>query len=103
MKYKQVLPVQRIYFGDVTHEVKVNRIGNVYHCQVYTNGLLNQEAIAENQSEIGYVCKSLLRWEDKCGNISAFANAARERLNKEIDLRIKDKNVPVEEVAQGAS
>jgi hypothetical protein len=88
MDYKQVLPMQRLYFGEVTHEVKVNRIGNAYHCQVFTNGALNQEAIAENQSEIGYVCKSLLRWEDKCGNISAFASSARERLNKLIDYRI---------------
>jgi len=82
MKYKQVLPVQHIYFDNVEHEVKVNRIGDVYHCQVFTNGILNQEAIAENQSEIGYVCKDLLRWEDKCGNLSAFASSARARLNK---------------------
>lgn len=88
MKYKQVLPLQTIYFDEVEHEVKVTRIGNVYHCRVYTNGVLNQEAIAENRNQIGYVCKSLLRWEDKCGNISKFASAARERLNKEIDQRI---------------
>jgi hypothetical protein len=80
MKYKQVLPIQRMYFDNVTHEVKVNRIGNVYHCQVFTNGVLNQEAIANDRSEIGYVCKNLLRWEDKCGNISAFASSARKRL-----------------------
>ena len=90
MDYKQVLPMQRMYFAEVEHEVKVNRIGNVYHCQVFTNGILNQEAIAENQSQIGYVCKSLLRWEDKCGNYSAFASAARERLNKLIDYRINN-------------
>jgi hypothetical protein len=88
MNYQTVLPLQRCYFGEVTHEVKVTRIGNVYHCRVFTNGELNQEAIAQNRSEISYVCKSLLRWEDKCGNISKFASSARERLNKEIDQRI---------------
>jgi len=82
MDYQTVLPPQRVCMGEVTHEVKVNRIGNVYHCQVFTNGVLNQEAIAKNQSEIGFVCKDLLRWEDKCGNISNFASSARRRLYK---------------------
>jgi hypothetical protein len=88
MKYKQTLFMQRMYFDEVKHEVTVTRIGGIYCCRVYTNGLLNQEAIAQNQSEIGYVCKDLLRWEDKCGNISAFASSARERLNNLIDYRI---------------
>jgi hypothetical protein len=88
MEYQTILPLQICYFDEVTHEVKVTRIGNVYHCRVFTNGKLNQEAIAQNRSEISYVCKSLLRWEDKCGNFSKFASSARERLNKEIDQRI---------------
>lgn len=81
MNYKTVLPPQKVCLGEVTHEVKVTRIGDVYHCRVFTNGELNQEAIAEDQSQIGYVCKDLLRWEDKCGNISAYATSARSRLH----------------------
>ena len=80
MDYQTILTPQRVCLGEVNHEVKVNRIGDVYHCQVFTNGELNQEAIAKNRSEIGFVCKDLLRWEDKCGNISAFATSARKRL-----------------------
>jgi hypothetical protein len=80
MDYQTVLPPQKLCLGNVTHEVKVTRIGSSYHCRVFTNGILNQEAIAKDQSEIGFVCKDLLRWEDKCGNISDFASSARERL-----------------------
>ena len=82
MDYQTILPPQKVCLGEVQHEVKVNRIGNVYHCQVFTNGELNQEAIAEDRSQISYVCKSLLRWEDKCGNISDYASSARRRLFK---------------------
>jgi len=48
---------------------------------IFTNGELNQEAVCLSKSDIGYTCRNLLRWEDKCGNISEFASAARARQN----------------------
>lgn len=80
--YEQVLPIQQVLMGLVNHEVTVRRIGSAWHCRVFVNGVLNQEARCWNRISIGYTCRNLLRWEDKCGNISSYATAARERLNK---------------------
>ena len=83
-RYAQVLRIQHLLLGDVEHEVTVRNINGVYHCRVFTNGILNQEAKCFSKRDIGYTCRSLLRWEDKCGNISQFAGAARQRLNTQI-------------------
>lgn len=74
----KILTIQRLCLGPVTHEVTVRYINGFYHCRVFTNGILNQEARCL-KAHIGATCRDLLRWEDKCGNISAFADAARHR------------------------
>ena len=81
--YEQVLNVQQVLMGSVNHSVTVRRIGSAWHCRVFVNGVLNQEARCWNRISIGYTCRNLLRTEDKVGNISEFATAARERLNQE--------------------
>lgn len=81
-KYTMVVRLQQACLGQVEHTVTVRNINRRYHCRVFVNGELNQEATCDYSEDIGYTCRSLLRWEDKCGNISAFANAARARLNE---------------------
>jgi len=83
-RYVQVLRMQHVLLGNVEHEITVCNINGAYHCRVFTNGILNQEAKCFSKRDIGYTCRSLLRWEDKCGNISQFASAARKRLNAKI-------------------
>jgi len=81
-RYKQILRFQRCFFDFVDHEVTVKNINGKFHCRIFTNGLLNQEAICYDRQDIAFTCRSLLRWEDKCGNISRLASSARERLNE---------------------
>ena len=81
-RYKQIIRMQRCLVGDCEHEVTVRNINGQYHVRVLLNGSVNQEAVAASKSDIGYTARNLLRMEDKCGNISAFAGAARERLNR---------------------
>lgn len=80
-RYKQLIRIQHCCLGETEHEVTVRNINGEYHCRVLVNGRVNQEAVCTNKSDIGHTCRSLLRWEDKCGNISEFASAARKRLN----------------------
>jgi len=77
--YTQLIRIQQCLLGEVTHEVAVRRINNRYHVRVLVNGEVNQEAVCK-KTAIGWTARSLLRWEDKCGNISQFASAARERM-----------------------
>lgn len=81
-RYKMVLTVRQFMLKHCTHEVKVTCIDGKYHCRVYTNGELNQEAVCRTQEDIAYTCRNLLRTEDKMGNWSAYATSARNRLNK---------------------
>lgn len=82
-RYKQLFRIREVLMGEVEHEVTVRNINGNYHCRVLLNGVVNQEAVCYSKRDISYTCRSLLRWEDKCGNISKFASAARERLNKD--------------------
>lgn len=81
-RYTQLIPMQRCLVGPCTHEVTVRCINGRYHVRVLLDGAVNQEAVCESRLDIGWTCRSLLRWEDKCGNISAFASSARERHNR---------------------
>ena len=79
---KTVMSMRHTLLGNVEHEVRVTRMQDGYGVRVFTNGVLNQEMLAEDRSEIGAAARDMLRWEDKCGNISEFASAARERNNR---------------------
>lgn len=63
-----------------THTVKVTRIpGKGYGVRVYLDGVLNQEEVVQDRCDIGPAARSMLRVEDKCGNISEYADRARHR------------------------
>jgi hypothetical protein len=79
-RYTQLIRIQRCIVGECEHEVTVRCINGKYHVRVLLNSEVNQEAVCNSKADIGYTARSLLRWEDKCGNISAFASAARARL-----------------------
>ena len=81
-RYTQLTPIQRCLVGECEHEVTVRCINGRYHVRVFLDGALNQEAVCESKLDIGWTARSLLRWEDKCGNISKFASSARERHNR---------------------
>ena len=76
---KQVITMKWVCLGEVDHEVTVRNINGKFHCRVLVNGQVNQEAVVDTRREIGKACREMLRWEDKCGNISEFASAARHR------------------------
>ena len=81
-RYVQNVKMQRCIVGPCDHEVTVRNINGCFHVRVLLNGAVNQEAIC-NKADIGFTARSLLRWEDKCGNISQFATSARARHMKD--------------------
>ena len=78
-RYVQIRRIQRIMVGLCDHEVTVRKISAGWNIRVFLNGELNQEARCHRREDIGYTARSLLRWEDKCGNISHYARSARDR------------------------
>lgn len=81
-RYEQIIRLQRVIVGECDHTVKVTRIGKAWHIRVFLNGEINQEAKCFSRLDIGYTCRSMLRMEDKCGNISDLADSARDRLKR---------------------
>lgn len=84
--------LKKMMQGPVEHDVKVTHLKGVgYGVRVLVNGEVNQEGIAPTRGDIGHVARSLLRMEDKCGNLSGQADGARfRRGRKEQQLRACD-------------
>ncbi len=73
-----------VIMDECNHDIKVTYLGrNRWGVRCFVNGELNQEIQVGCREDIGVAAREMLRWEDKCGNISKFASAARKRLNKE--------------------
>lgn len=60
-------------------EIKVTKIGARWHARMFADGVVRDEMSCEISEDIGWICREMLRWHDKCGGVSAFASAARER------------------------
>ena len=86
MENKTLLRMQRIHFRTVEHAVTVRRIKDGWNCRVFTDGTLNQEVRVFRRDDIGPACRAMLRAEDKAGNHSAYASAARHRAGKKANV-----------------
>lgn len=69
-----------LFQEECNHKIKVTHLKGVgWGVRLFTNGTLNQEGIASTRKEIGPLCRSMLRIEDKCGNWSKYASSSRHR------------------------
>lgn len=72
----------KLFTGPCTHDVKVtplNKDKTLFGIRIYVNGELSQEATVEGKENIGDQIYSMLRMEDKCGNMSKMAHRSRFR------------------------
>lgn len=60
-------------------EIKVTRINDRWHGRLYYDGACIDEMACECQEDIGVICKEMLRWFDKLGGESIYADKARHR------------------------
>lgn len=73
-----------LYSRNMTKErldIKVTKINNKWHARLYNlnTGQILDESACKLKSDIGWICREMLRWYDKLGGISKFASAARNR------------------------
>lgn len=62
-------------------KIKVTLINNRYHARLtQDDNLLDEMACAEKQ-DIGWICREMLKWQDKLGNSTPWTVSARERHN----------------------
>ena len=60
-------------------EVRVTKIGKRWHSRLIYKGKVVDEMACQYAEDIGLICKEMLRWFDKMGNISKYADKARHR------------------------
>lgn len=60
-------------------KLKVTRISDRWHARLYRDDNIIDEMACNLQCDIGYICREMLRWYDKLGEIDDFAAAARRR------------------------
>ncbi len=75
----QMVNMQRTCVGSCEHTVTSRKIGTGWNIRVFLNGILNQEMRVYARNLIGAAARDMLRWEDKCGNISQFSSHSRHR------------------------
>ncbi len=63
-------------------DIKVTRIKPRWHARLYVNNIFFDEMACDKIIDIGYICRTMLRWYDKGGGCSAFAYAARHRIKR---------------------
>jgi hypothetical protein len=80
-----------IFLGPVIHSIKVTFLKGVgWGVRLFANGELSQEYVAKTRTEIGPLARSMLRMEDKCGNISDYAAKSRFRPGLKENSRKKE-------------
>lgn len=60
-------------------EIKVTKISDRWHARMVSGDDLLDEMACELRSDIGWICREMLRWHQKLGGCSGFADAARAR------------------------
>ena len=72
--------LKTVLLGECTHDIKVTFLKKVgYIISVITDGIKNQNSVVKDRIDIGPEIRSMLRMEDKCGNISKMAERSRFR------------------------
>lgn len=63
--------------------IKVTTIDGIYHARLTKDGQVIDEMACKEKSDIGYICREMLRWFSKLGGVSKWAEASRKRQNEE--------------------
>lgn len=90
--------LKKVLQGCVEHDVKVTFLGKGYGIRIMLNGEINQESFVKHKDEIGKEIQSMLRMEDKCGNISNMAHRSRMRPHEKANKRKNEKKLTPERI-----
>ena len=64
-----------------TLSIKVTKIRNRWHARLLDGSKVIDEMACEIRTDIGWICREMMRWYVKTGGSSLYASAARHRHN----------------------
>lgn len=78
---RKCLPAKRVKKPERQddYELVVTRIHKRWHARLFFQGNLVDEMACANRVDIGWICRQMLRWQDKAGG-NKFTSAARKRI-----------------------
>lgn len=59
--------------------IKVTRIKNRWHARLKEGEIILDEMACSLKQDIGWICREMLRWQDKTGNSNEWTSSARRR------------------------
>lgn len=62
------------------YSIKVTKINDNFHARLKKGSKIISEMACKSKQDIGFICRELLRWEDKMGG-DKFTSSARNRQN----------------------
>lgn len=72
---------QMILMHESSTDIKVTKIKNRWHARLFVNGIFSDEMACYLRSDIGWICREMMRWCDKLGAGNKHTNSARTRHN----------------------
>lgn len=66
-------------------EVRVVKVGDCYHARYILNGVVKSEYTCKKKNEIGLMCREMLRWQHKLGNMTTLTTSARKRMTEKLE------------------
>lgn len=63
--------------------IKITKIKNKWHARLLINSKVLDEMACEQKSDIGWICREMMRWADKCSNSNTHTHSARIRHNED--------------------
>lgn len=67
---------------DANLSIKVTTIGGKHCARLLKDGKVIDEMSCELKQDVGYICRTMLRWFCKMGGVSAWAESARRRMTE---------------------
>jgi hypothetical protein len=60
-------------------DIKVTKIGKRWHARLIDGNTILDEMACSLKEDIGWICREMLRWQDKMGNSNGWTSSARRR------------------------
>lgn len=65
---------------DAKTDIQVTRVNGRWHCRLTANGKFIDEMACQYRTDVGYCCRTMMRWYDKTSGGNKHSNAVRNRM-----------------------
>ncbi len=60
------------------YTIKVTKINNNFHARLFKNSIIIKEMACSHKQDIGFICREMMRWEDKLNGGDKYTAFSRK-------------------------